>query len=177
MNVIKYEKHFYPIVKDWLKGKGYNDRLSSHNFDKCILFNGDVVAWKADRSTGKADFLCELKAYPLPIGSGGYGSVGQVLALRKYARKLYVGCVASKYSHSGKGPEISWDHVVNKNSTESLLRVLGISKPSSEKNVEEYYRVAKQVFNSMFSGINIGFIVVHNFGNDSEFKVKELIPI
>src|SRR2546425_6983131 len=89
------ESRWLPSLESWLtSNKGCQHTKAKFLFHGVMQLEGDVVGWLGSSSTVRADFGCELKDYPLPIGSGGYGSVGQALMLRRFVSQAYVACAA-----------------------------------------------------------------------------------
>jgi hypothetical protein len=84
----KTEKSFYNDVAQWFREtKQCDDVQIGHKFSELRLLTGDVVGTKA-----YTKFACEVKAYPYPVGSQGFGAIGQALVLP--ADHVYVGYVA-----------------------------------------------------------------------------------
>jgi hypothetical protein len=159
------EKDYYRYIADWFASeKGCDSTGTEHSFDGLEVLTGDVVGKHGDRFT----YACELKPYPYPIGSSGYGSVGQALALRKCAAHIYVGCVASE---SRDVPDRSWELVSGKRSVAALLQNLNIAAPQS---FEEYIGAVRVVFTHFFGVTGLGLLLVRE-GTDGACNVFQAV--
>ena len=118
-------------------------------------------------SVGNIKYACEVKPYPYLIGSSGYGSVGQALAMRHFVDYCYVVCVASEIEQS----EINWRYVTEKSSTQALFQELSIKIPDS---YDKYKESTSLLFKALFYDLGLGLLLVHEF-SDSECTVDELI--
>ena len=149
------ESRWHAPVVSWLtRVKGCQHAEPQFLFHGVNLLEGDVVGWVGQQNVTRAEFACELKDYPLPIGSGGYGSVGQALMLSRFVTNVYVGCAAS----GGQG----WQSVIVQPNIRALLRVLDIA-PATD--FDGYLRVAGQIFRAFFGRHQLGLVVVEREGD------------
>lgn len=145
------EKSFYKPIADWIEREKGCTSGTEHRFLDLALLTGDVVG----EIDGRIAFACEVKLYPYPIGSAGYGAVGQALALRAYSTNVYVGLVASDMDDVGQR---SWRHASSTRTAIDLFRRLGITPP---RTFEEYLDAVTSVASKFFGDLNLGFLVVH----------------
>ena len=153
-SVMRYERDYYPCVAHWFETQKGCTSAGAHIFCKSALLSADIVGWVQN----EAIFACEMKPYPLPIGASGYGSVGQALMLKRYAKYVYVACVASDIEELVRGQVIHWKKVVQKSSIICLLKAVGLDLP---KGFSDYCESAKIIFQTFFSGLNLGLLIVH----------------
>jgi hypothetical protein len=152
---INYEKDYYPCIVRWLQDKkGCTSASTEHLFQKSALLSADVVGWIGDEPA----YACEMKPYPLPIGSVGYGSIGQALMLKHHARRVYVGGIASERAELSRGQIVHWKKFLQRSSTKSLLRLLNVDVAD---NYGELLEVAGVVFRTYFGSLGLGFLLVH----------------
>jgi len=150
-----YEKDYYPCVARWFETqKGCTSVSLEHLFGSSTLLSADVVGWMGE----VPQYACEMKPYPLPIGSSGYGSIGQALMLKHYARQVYIGGVASERVELDRGQVIHWERVLRKSSTKSLLRLLNLNLP---EDFDGLCDAATSIFRTYFGSLGLGFLLVH----------------
>jgi hypothetical protein len=162
---MKREKDYYDSVAQWFRvAKGCELTAKEHRFLDLSMLTADIFG----KNSGRDAYACELKHYPFPVGSSGYGSIGQALALRGYAQFVYVGCVASDVTDSGSP---SRERVCRNNSIRALLSMLAIPMPS---DFSDYCTAASAVFRHFFEGLDLGFLIVYEH-HDATVTVHELI--
>ena len=170
----KVERKYYQAVADWLRcKKGCQKADTSYKLREAELLEVDVAGWKKCR-TSFPNYACELKAYPLPVGAAGYGSIGQALAIWKFVDYVYVGCIASDLVDK---EDLSWEKVLQKLSIRKLLKVLNI-QCSGKENFDEYVKIAEQVFSTLFGNLGLGFLIVHEYKiheYDTQCEVIEIV--
>jgi hypothetical protein len=163
------EKDYYGAIQTWfLEQKKCAPIGVNYKMRNLELLTADVIAMKENLW-----YVCELKNYPYPVGSQGWGSIGQALALRREADFVYVGCVASDGDDSENN---SWRRVTAARTVQKLLSYLNISFP---RDFEEYCNALKAVFQCFFGDLGIGLLVVRESysGNEqqSNFRVIEVV--
>ena len=164
-DVIVSEKDYYePIATYFVEQKDCTYPRKDYPISGLTLVTADILG-----ETDDTRYVCELKPYPYPVGSSGYGSIGQALALRHYADRVYVGCVASDFDDAG---DLSWSHVSNKSSIRQLIDILNVKIP---EDYESYCTVLLAVYDHFFSDLGLGLLVVHEKG-ERIFEVDELVP-
>ena len=156
------EKDYYSAIQAWFReDKKCEDIDTEYSFDDLALLTGDVVSSKGD-----VVYACELKNYPYPVGSTGWGSIGQALALRQKAHLNYVGCVASD-----KPGNNNWRRVTAIRTIRNLLSHLDIASPET---FDQYRNALERIFLYFFGGLGIGLLVVHESLSDGQ-KVFEIV--
>lgn len=156
------EKDYYDAILDWFKRKrSYTPVGKDYKLEGLGLLTADVLAQKDGIFVA-----CELKNSPFPVGSQGWGSIGQALALRRKVNCVYVGCVASDDLGSKKN---SWKLASSKRTIRDLLDYLMIPQPESYK---DYVHAIKGVFTYFFGDLGLGLLVVHELVKSSKSKAK-----
>lgn len=163
------EKDYYDAILSWFKRKrSYTPVGKEYKLEGLGLLTADVLAQKDSILVA-----CELKNSPFPVGSQGWGSIGQALALRRKANYIYVGCVASDDLGSKKN---SWKLASGKRTVRNLLDYLKIPQPES---YEDYVHATQRVFTYFFADLGLGLLVVHelvkNSKSKAELKVEEVV--
>ncbi|UCF05211.1 MAG: hypothetical protein JSV33_15035 [bacterium] len=145
------EKDYYEAVQNWFrKEKSCQPLGVDYKFENLRLLTGDIVA-----QSGPDIYACEIKKYPYPLGSQGYGAIGQALALKRVANYVYVGCIATEISEH---ITYTWQKASSVATTKKLLDYLGLAVPQSYDSYKEVVRI---IFNTFFEDLGIGFLVVH----------------
>jgi hypothetical protein len=163
------EKEYYTVVKEWFaRDKGCVSKGTDYKLDGLGLLTGDIVSSKGDLL-----YACELKNYPYPVGSQGWGSIGQALALRQHVDFIYVGCVASEVSASGNN---NWRRASATYTMQKLLSHLGIELPQT---FDEFRGALESVFRYFFGDLGIGLLVIHETSSGDQgqpsLKVTEIV--
>ncbi len=151
---MQHEASYYQVIAKWFElEKDCRPPTTDHPLHGLGLLKGDVWAWRRGNTTETPDYVCEVKAYPFPSGAGGYGSVGQAVAFRKFAETAYVACVTA-----ARPVNRSWSHVARPDSdVGKLLSRLGISPPS---DFSQYLVAVRQFYTELFSGLGLGLLIV-----------------
>jgi len=149
------ERAFYPAVEKYFSNHGMNKTCSEHRFEDLALLTADVVAWRGDDTKAKPLAVCEVKLYPYPVGSAGYGAIGQALALRKYAETVYVACVTSASTQSSR----TWRKA---SETRTMRRLLSHCRIRQPENFDDYLGAARRVFEHFYCDLGLGFLVIHD---------------
>ena len=163
------EKDYYQTVQDWFHDEKSCQPIGiDHKFENLSLLTGDVVA-----QSGHNIYACEMKNYPYPLGSQGYGAIGQALALRRQAHFVYVGCVATEVPEHNI---YTWQRASSTSTIIKLLEYLGLTVPQS---YDSYKNVVRIIFKTFFDGLGLGFLVVHEmkdqFTQEISRTVDELV--
>ena len=159
------ETDYYREIESWFKTEhGCQTTQHTFKFHGINLFEGDVVGWSETERPDGADIACELKAFPLPIGSSGYGSIGQALMLQRFARQVYVGCVAE----GGPG----WRAVLEQANVQKLIDRLQLAPA---RDFAGYLRVARDVFQSLFRSHGLGLLVIDDRAEAGEINIVVLV--
>ena len=162
------ERDYYDVVQRWfVEQKGCAPLGVDCKMCDLELLTADVIA-----SKGNLRYVCELKKYPYPVGSQGWGSIGQALALRREADFVYVGCIASE----GRDLEsCSWRRVT---ATRTVQKLLSYVKVRSPDNFEGYCSALGVVFQRFFGDLGIGLLVVQeSFSQNKDEAYLRVIEI
>ena len=163
------EQDYYDAILCWFQQeKSFEPVGTDYKLEGLGLLTADVLAQR-----NNILIACELKNSPYPVGSQGWGSIGQALALRRKANLIYVGCVASDNDESKKS---SWRLASRKRTVRMLLERLEIDKPET---YEDYLQAIGVLFVYFFKDLGLGLLVVHEVQTmargDFELIVKELV--
>jgi hypothetical protein len=147
----KTEKSFYRPVGEWFQNTWHCENVEEgHCFDGLDLLTGDVVGTQAGT---QLRFACELKDLPYPVGSQGYGAIGQALFLP--ADYVYVGYVASDLEIP---PSRSWLKASTTRTMKHFFRRHEISVP---QNPDQYFKAFARIVDHYCKDLDLGFLVVH----------------
>jgi hypothetical protein len=164
------EKDFYPAVAEKFLAMGCAKCEYDHPFEGLELLTADVAAWpNGPDKYRRASHACELKLYPYPVGSAGYGSIGQALALRHNADRVYVGCVAS----SGVAPDRTWLQASHTPTMKALLRACDAPEVT---DFESYRKAVRLVFSHFYRDLGLGLILVHDQADGNLVASIEIEP-
>ena len=152
------EKDYYGAIQTWFVEQ---KKCTPIGVD-CKMRNLELLTADVIASKDNLWYVCELKNYPYPVGSQGWGSIGQALALRREADFIYVGCVASDGNESENN---SWHRATAARTVQKLLSYLDVSSP---RNFEEYCGALRVLFQCFFGDLGIGLLVVQESFSEKE---------
>lgn len=158
-----HETRFYQQIETWLQiHKGCTSTKQKHRIGRLSLLEIDVVGFTED----ELRYACEVKNYPFPVGSNGYGAVGQALACRRHVPLVYIACCASEHGDN------SWHRVMQRRSILALLK--HIEHPPGT-TFDDYFNASRAIFDHFFGNLGIGLLVVHeDASEDASGTVHEL---
>lgn len=158
------ETRFYGPVESWLRDeKGCGSTAQKYCLSGLGLLEVDVVGFVGREPR----YACEVKDYPFPVGSGGYGSVGQALAFRSEVPLVYVACGAAEDG------ENAWHRQLQRNrNVVALLHHIG---HRTHTTFDGYIDACRAIFDHFFGRLGLGLLVVHEDaeGRMSVRKLRE----
>jgi len=144
------ETRFYGPAASWLHGeKGCGSTAQKCCLPGLGLLEVDVVGF-AGREPRCA---CEVKDNPFPVGSGGYGAVGQALAFRSEVPLVYGACGAEE-----DGEDARHRHLHRNRNVVALLHHIG---HRTDTTFDGYIDACRAIFDNFFGRLGIGLLVGH----------------
>lgn len=153
-----WEHAYYPAIALWLQiERGLDRTLIDHRSG--TFFSSDVVAWKRKSLPGGPVTAVEVKGHHrrLPIGSAGYGSIGQALAIRKLADLSYLAwpVPAPSLDADGRAPLLM---KLDREDFALAQRLKITDHP--ELTAEEFRAAVRSVFVAFFEDTGVGLLTV-----------------
>lgn len=153
-----WECPYYPAVALWLRHeRGLDETRVDHR--PRDFFSSDVVGWKAGSLPHGPVTCVEVKGHHhrLPIGSAGYGSIGQAIALRRLADFSYLAWPVPAPDTSEDGSSAA---VVELDREDyELARRLKLTDKRS-LSAEEFRSVVAATFNYFFAHTDVGLLTI-----------------